>query len=342
MIRLERKQSKCVDCKLDCEFRGNDSYPRVKDLVKVPAECDYKKEIQKTATMLSNNLSKHVATLNQALMTAQQMRSYMISQQQIKAIMEMNKYYQQQMKTIAESIARFSEVARSTEMLSAIRSYRNFQPYLEATRDVARLMSMSTPMYFTSKEFLVLEETIKIPKKSVEMKLIERLNACPKGKEGWTEFQDICKAILKHLYVPPLMEPFEQSRTETGLHIRDLIFDIPYSVKNFWAYIRDKFDASALVVECKNYSSPIEGNQIVISSKYLGKNRLGRFGIVFSRFDPAESAVKEVKRLWTEDGKLVLCLANNHLIKMLELKGKNKEPEIVIDNAIHEFLRALE
>ena len=341
MARIESKQSKCVECKLDCEFKGKDSYPRVEDLVKVPNECDYKKEIQKTATLMLDNLRKHIATLNPALMAAQQMRS-MISQQQIKAIMEMNLYYQQQMKAIAESIARFSEIARSAEMLSAIESYRNFQPYLESARSVARLMSMSTPIYFPSKEFLVLEKPIKVPKKSVAMKFIERLDACPKGKEGWSEYQDLCKEILVHLFVPPLMEPVEQSRTETGLHIRDLIFDIPYSINGFWAYVRDKFDASALIVECKNFSSPIEGNQIVISSKYLGKNKLGRFGIVFSRVDPAESAVKEAKGLWARHDELILCLTDAHLIRMLDLKERNVKPEIVIDDAIHQFLRVLE
>lgn len=141
---------------------------------------------------------------------------------------------------------------------------------------------------------------------------------------------------------PPLLEPLEQSRTETGLHVRDLILISPIHQAVFWGYIRDKFDSSALVVECKNYCSPVEGNQIVISSKYLGKNRLGRFGIVCCRVFPASSAIKEVKRLWVEDNKLVLCLTDDHLIKMIELKGKNKTPEIVIDNAIHEFLRSLE
>jgi len=63
---------------------------------------------------------------------------------------------------------------------------------------------------------------------------------------------------------------------------------------------------------------------------------------MFSRLEPTESAIKEVKRLWRDDKKLILCLTDAHLIKMLELKEKNKEPEIVIDNAIHEFLRVLE
>lgn len=306
------------------------------------SESGYEKEKQEKARLISDNVTKQIATLNKALLTAQRMRTAIVSRQAKIVTMVMNKYYEQQMKTIAESAKSLSKMAEVAPTKFGVESYKILQPYLESTRNFSRIVSMSTPMYFPPEELIVLKEPIKVPKRSAEMKLIERLKACPRGKDGWTEFQDICKEILMHLFVPPLVEPLEQSRTETGLQIRDLILDIPYSVRNFWGYIRDKFDASALVVECKNYSSPIEGNQIVISSKYLGKNRLGRFGVVFSRLDPAESAIKEVKRLWTEDTKLVLCLEDNRLIKMLELKGRNKEPELVIDNAIHEFLRALD
>ena len=341
-VIVKKKQPKCVDCKLDCQFKGKSSHMKIGDLVKVPEECDYNKEFQKTASLMTVNLSHHADLLNQEMRTIQQVASSMIPSKQFEAIVEINKYYRQQMEAIAESVAQFSAVARSAEILSLIESYRNLQPYLESARNITRLMSISTSMYFPSNEFSGLDEPLEVPKKSTAMKFIERLNACPKGEKGWSEYQELCEEILTHLFVPPLVEPFRQSRTETGLHIRDLIFDIPYSAKNFWGYIRDKFGASALVVECKNYSSSIEGNQIVISSKYLGKNRLGMFGIVFSRVNPASSAIKEMKRLWTEDNKLALYLEDNHLIKMLELKEKNKEPELVIDKAIHEFLRVLE
>ena len=249
-------------------------------------------------------------------------------------------------KQLEEAIKALNDLIAITKSLSPTQlyPYRKFQANLDVVRSTTGLFSASVPTYYSSEELSILQEPMEVPKKSAEAtRFIERLGACPKGKEHWVEFQDLCKEILSHLFVPPLVEPFEQSRTETGLHVRDLIFDIPYSVRNnFWAYIRDKFDSLALVVECKNYSSPIEGNQIVISSKYLGKNKLGRFGIVFSRLEPAKSAIGEMKRLWREDDKLVLCMMDAHLIKMLKLKGQNKEPEIEIDNTIREFIRAME
>ncbi len=324
MIRLQKTRSKCLDCELQCQFRGKDSNRKNEDLAKVPENCGYKKEaasIEAISDRLAESLSQQLKTVS-----ASNAAAWAAIESVVKSYQQWEDY--------------FSKVGHAA-VLPPLGSYRDLQPYLEPARRTARVLSTSVP-YFPSKEFLVLKEPIKVPRKSVATKYIERLNSCPRGERGWSNFQDLCKEALMHLFVPPLLKPFEQSRTEAGLHIRDLIFDIPYSVSRFWGYIRDKFDSSALVVECKNYSSCIEGNQIVISSKYFGKNRLGRFGIVFSRLGPAESATKEMKRLWTEDNKLVLCLMDDHLIRMIKLKEKNRKPEIMIDKAIHEFLRSLE
>jgi len=341
VVKIEVGKSTCKDCKLECSFKGKEEIPRIKDLDKIPQECFYRKEFEKTAVLVAKNLDQHISVMRSAIVAAQQMGS-MISQHEVKAILEMSNYYQAQMNSLADSFIRFSEIAQGPKWFPVLESYRNLQPYLEMSREAARLMSVSTPVYFSSKEFSMLEKPIRIPKKSVALSLVRRLDECLKGKEGWVAFQDLCKDILIHLFVPPLMDPFEQSRTESGLHIRDLIFDIPYTLMGFWGYIKDKFDSSALIVECKNYSSPIEGNQVVISSKYFARNRLGRFGIIFSRLEPRESALKEAKRLWIEDCKLILCLTDAHLVKMLELKENGKHPEIVVDNAIHQFLRSLE
>ena len=343
ILRVEtEKQPKCLHCKLDCQFKGKDKGPKIGDLVSAPKECGYRMRLQETAGRLTTSLSQHVAAMNRTLANVQAIKLGGLIRAEFGAITELNKYYQQQMGTIAASAARLSEINRSLQLRPIFESYQYLQPQFELVRNAARLMSVSASLYFPSQEFKVLQKSIKIPKESAAMKLIERLIVCQKGKDGWTEFQILCKEILAYLFTPPLVEPVEQERTETGLHVRDLIMDIPYALTGFWGYIRDKFDSSALVVECKNYSSPVEGNQIVISSKYLGRNRLGRFGIVLSRSDPAESAHKETRRLWNEDEKMILCLKDDHLIKMLQLKETTKKPEIVIDNVIHEFLRSLE
>jgi len=117
--------------------------------------------------------------------------------------------------------------------------------------------------------------------------LKERLLSCPGGQEHWTEFQTLCKDILVYLFVPPLDEPMVESKTETGHQRRDIIFPIPYNAKGFWAMIMHKYHAEALIVDCKNYSSPIGQDEIIRISRYLGKKRLGLFAITIGRLPPA-------------------------------------------------------
>jgi hypothetical protein len=182
-----------------------------------------------------------------------------------------------------------------------------------------------------------------MPEKTVGKQLTERLTMCPEGEEGWVDYQKVCRDILEYLFVPPLVGPLEQSRTTNGLQIRDLILDIPYNIVGFWQFIRDKFDCSALVVECKDYKGPIGSNEVVVTTKYYGKQRLGRLGIILSRKGANTNAIEEAKRIWSsEPNVLLLCFSDTELIKMLDLKEKAKNPEIVIDNSIHEFLRSLE
>ncbi len=54
--------------------------------------------------------------------------------------------------------------------------------------------------------------------------LIKRLEACPVGNAGWSEFEDTCIEILTFLFVPPLSKPKIQPRTLSGVQRRDAIF----------------------------------------------------------------------------------------------------------------------
>jgi hypothetical protein len=76
----------------------------------------------------------------------------------------------------------------------------------------------------------------------------------------------------------------------------------------------------AVIVECKNYGKELPANQVVITSKYFGPKRLGNFGIILTRKGLSSSAKAEQKRLWSEESKMILCLNDADLTKMLELK----------------------
>jgi energy-converting hydrogenase A subunit M len=172
--------------------------------------------------------------------------------------------------------------------------------------------------------------------------LIEKLSSCAPGSEKWNEYEKICKKILVFLFVPPLKEPLERKRTETGLHVRDLIFHIPYEVDGLWQYVQNKLSAVAVIVDCKNYSEPITGTEVITFGKYLGDKKLGRFGIIVSRLPPAQSAMNEIKRVWNDENKLILCLDDEHLKTMIKLKSEGIDPKMIIEKIQREFLQSLE
>lgn len=195
---------------------------------------------------------------------------------------------------------------------------------------------------YYSEELLKRPIEFKVPPKPRSQELVGKLSACPPGRENWKEFEDICREIFTFLFVPPLAEPLVQLRTETRLQIRELVFPIPCGMSGFWGYVQDRYKATALIVECKNYSGPIEGNDVVIFSKYLGDKRLGSFGIILSRQPVAQSAVGEMKRLWDNEGKLILCLDDENIKEMIRLKNEGKDPELLIEKTQLEFFASLE
>jgi hypothetical protein len=209
---------------------------------------------------------------------------------EFKRIQELNiRLPQFEVPTIKIELPDLSSFAATQNYLSVVSGITTMN------EQVARLLSGFSTSYYT------VDSLKAIPK--VELKeqskntLISRLEECPQGKPSWKQYQDLCKEILEFLFVPPLNSPFEQSRTETDLQVRDFILDIPYSAGGFWADVRTTFFASAVIVDSKNYSEPLPANGVVINSKYFGKSRCGLFGVILSRMGLSESAKKEQARL---------------------------------------------
>jgi hypothetical protein len=96
-----------------------------------------------------------------------------------------------------------------------------------------------------------------------------------------------------------------------------------------------------LVVECKNYKEPLKENQLRISSKYVGVSKLSTLGLILSRKGLQKSGVTAQENVWKEDKKMRLCMNDEQLQKMLELKHEGDEPWKVIDRLIRDFLLSI-
>ncbi|WP_459195752.1 TIR domain-containing protein [Wukongibacter baidiensis] len=171
-------------------------------------------------------------------------------------------------------------------------------------------------------------------------RFIRKLDECPEGRTGWKEYEDICVEILNYLFVPPLIEPKIQSRTESGTEIRDAIYPNRGN-HNIWGLIRNDYEAKYLVFEFKNYTLDSTGSDIdkhvVNQVKNYLTQTIGNLGFVCSKKEPSRSGYEARKSAYIENKKLIIFINNKHLKDMLIKKHRKEEPADVIIDLIDEF-----
>jgi hypothetical protein len=239
------------------------------------------------------------------------------------------------LKSVQENIAAITNLSGRVVIDPVIFSKQTLE-------SIARSAQVALPSYYSQPELDEIDKVRPKHKDSRSSRLISRLEHCAPGKANWKTYQDACYEILKHTLVPPLFEPSQESTTGDRSHRRDLVYHIPYEgAGNFWEGIRITYKSLALIIECKNYGDLLRPNQVTITSKYFGEKRLGLFGAIVSRHGFSDAAKREQKRLWLEDGKMILSLTDRDLENMLTLKEAGDAPSKVIDNAIRLFRQSI-
>ncbi len=260
----------------------------------------------------------------------------------------MIKELMQQQHTLLQDISRFntSKIFQNISSFST-KSYldttKPFTSLLDANKLIALHLKkqLDSPVsYYSKNELRAVKTPTNLPHKSKGIRLISQLSGCKSGVKEWSEYQDICKEILCYCLVPPLLEPLEQSTTNDGLHVRDMIFHIPYELSRFWTFIIEKFGL-ALIIECKNYQQELKENELRITSKYLGKKKLTKLGVIVTRKGLHANAIRAQENIWKDEDKMILCMNDEQLKKMIELKENEEEPWKVIDSLIRDFLSSL-
>lgn len=180
---------------------------------------------------------------------------------------------------------------------------------------------------------------VEIEPREFAYNLVQRLNQIEPGAE-WREYQSLCKEILEYCLVPPLLEPLEEVRTIEGITRRDLIFYLPFNPEGFWFFIKNTCSSLAVIVECKNMRV-IDQNNVIITSKYLHKKKLGQFGFLISHEGPDNNAKHTLISRWTLYDETIICLTNHDLENMIKLKINEDNPTIIINQRFREFRESI-
>jgi hypothetical protein len=177
-----------------------------------------------------------------------------------------------------------------------------------------------------------------IPVLSAKRKL-STITGLPTGKteNADRKYEDhVCQLMASLLY-PQLDFAAEQSRSESGVTIRDLIFYNNRSL-DFLQDIHTNFDTTQIVFELKNVAK-VERDHINQLNRYLSQ-QFGRFGVLVTRNPLPKSVFKNTIDLWAGQRKCIIALTDDDLHTMVSVfEDKQRLPVEVIKKKYIEFIR---
>lgn len=178
-----------------------------------------------------------------------------------------------------------------------------------------------------------------IPILSAKRKLADilKLNTGKEDGADW-RYEDLSSELLSSLFYPHLDFAQTQSRTESGRHIRDLIFYNNRSV-DFLDEIFTEYGNRQLVIEMKNVSK-IERDHINQLNRYL-QSGIGNFGVFLTRHPLPKAMYANTIDLWSSQRKCIIAITDEDLKLMVEVyESRQRAPIDVLKKKYVEFRRS--
>lgn len=178
-----------------------------------------------------------------------------------------------------------------------------------------------------------------IPIVSAKRKLNEilKLNT---GKEDGADmkYEELSASLLASLFYPHLDFAQTQSRTDSGRHIRDLIFYNNRDI-DFLDEIFTEYNNRQLVIEMKNVKD-INRDHINQLNRYM-QNNIGNFGVFLTRKPLSKTMFENTINLWSSQRKCIIAITDEDLKLMVEVyESKQRTPIEVIKKKYIEFRRS--
>jgi len=160
------------------------------------------------------------------------------------------------------------------------------------------------------------------------------------GKEDGADmrYEDLSAALMASLFYPHLDFAQTQSRTDSGRHIRDLIFYNNRDI-DFLDEIFTDYGNRQLVIEMKNVKN-IERDHINQLNRYL-QNGIGNFGVFLTRHPLPKAMYTNTVDLWSSQRKCIIAITDEDLKLMVEVyDSKQRAPIEVLKKKYVEFRRS--
>jgi hypothetical protein len=178
-----------------------------------------------------------------------------------------------------------------------------------------------------------------IPVLSAKRKLAE-IRKLPTGKEDEADchYEDYICQLLTSLFYPNLDFAADQSRTDSGRLIRDLIFYNNRSI-DFLEEIYENYGSRQIVFELKNVKA-IGRDHINQLNRYLDTG-LGKFGVLVTRNPLTKAMFGNTIDLWSGQRRCIITLTDEDISLMVNVfESRQRSPLDVLKKKYIEFRRA--
>ncbi len=171
-------------------------------------------------------------------------------------------------------------------------------------------------------------------------RLFSQIKKLPTGKTDNADqkYEKLACRLMASLMYPHLDFAAEQSRTDSGTIIRDLIF---YNNRSheFLKEIFDDYSSRQLVMELKNVRS-IEREHINQLNRYLSED-LGKFGVLLTRNELPRARTKNIVDLWSGQRRCIITITDLDLEQMVEVfESKQRIPLDILKKKYVQFRRS--
>jgi hypothetical protein len=171
-------------------------------------------------------------------------------------------------------------------------------------------------------------------------KKLSQIIKLPTGKEDGADmkYEELATSLLASLFYPHLDFAQTQSRTESGRHIRDLIFYNNRDI-DFLDEIFSDYGNRQLVIEMKNVMK-IEREHINQLNRYL-QSGLGNFGVFLTRNELPKAMYRNTIDLWSSQRKCIITITDEDLKLMVQVyESKQRAPIEILKKKYIEFRRS--
>jgi len=165
-----------------------------------------------------------------------------------------------------------------------------------------------------------------------------RLDSIQLGAPGAADFEAAVGDVIKLCFFRALENVEHRVRDDEGVVVRDWVAS-NRAQTGFWAVMRDRYDATQVIWECKNYKS-LKASDFHQVSYYSG-NVAGRLVILAFRGDFQPSYFGHIKRIANANDGMVLPLGIRDLKAFVRQNRKGKISDGLIQDRYDQIVRQI-